>query len=296
MKIMIAGGSGFIGSALSEALSSDFDLTLLSRSKDTSLGCYKKRLTWQELNAQNISDYAVIINLCGYNIAAGRWTKQTKAKIIQSRIEPTLKLVKLIGNNNIWLINASAIGFYPFSSGRQSEGNYIKNDRKAFSFCQKVTHQWESIVNESQQLNSTILRFGVVIGQGGVLQKLLPSAKVGLGLKIGTGNQHISWIGIDDLCQAVKFIIDHKLKEPVFNMTAPVFCTQKELIDTICSVLKRPRIFKLPAVMVKLLFGQMGEELLLGQHCVVPENLIQKGFQFKHRTIQSCLNDVLGSR
>ncbi|TNF68342.1 MAG: TIGR01777 family protein [Gammaproteobacteria bacterium] len=294
MKILIAGGSGFVGCTLAKFLSQWHELTLLSRKKQKDLEGYTAVLIWDELNESNISQFDLVINLCGYGIAEKKWSPKTKFKIIDSRIKPTKKLVELIGNKAIWLINASAIGYYAFSDETQSEDDHIQIDEESYSFSQIVTHKWESMLTESNLKQYSILRFGVVLGKnGGMIFKLTTPAKFGLGMKIGDGKQLISWIHIDDLCRAIVHIINHEMINSAFNLTAPKACTQKQLIQVLCNLLYRPQIFSMPKFLVKKLFGQMGEELLLSSQNIKPEKLLNSGFKFDYPIIEAALYDLI---
>jgi uncharacterized protein (TIGR01777 family) len=208
MNILIAGGSGFVGTALGKHLSTKHELTLLSRTRKADKTGYSHTITWDELNASNIGKYEIIINLCGYNIGQSRWSKSIKEKIISSRIEPTQMLVYLIGDKDVWLINASAIGFYNFSKEAQDESRYIANIAKQ-GFSQEVVDKWENVLTKSELQKHTILRFGVIIGTGGVLQKMTMTAKLGLLTKFASGEQLMSWVSMLDLARAFEFVIEN---------------------------------------------------------------------------------------
>lgn len=289
MKILIAGGSGFVGRELSKQLSSKHRLTLLTRSQKSKIGYYDDLLTWSELDEIEISEFDIVINLCGYNIGQKRWSKSVKNKIISSRIEPTTRLVELIGNKNIWLINASAIGYYNFSDIPQDED---KHDRKFdnLTFGQQVVDSWEKCLIESQLTRYTIMRFGVVIGNGGVLEKMIMPAKFGFLTMFGKGHNYMTWISVHDLSRAVEFIIDNKLdKKEVYNLTSPEACQHRQLIELLGKYLAKKRIIKIPSAMVKLMFGQMGDELLLSSQNIKPTKLQSKGFEFDDPEISKAL-------
>ena len=289
MKILIAGGSGFVGRELSKYLSNNHHLTLLTRSKKTQKGHYQNVITWQELDSQKISVYDIVINLCGYSIGERRWSKSIKKKIVSSRVEPTQKLIKLIDQQNIWLINASAIGYYVFDTLEQDEDSYIVDENRQ-QFSQNIVRQWESKITDSKLKKYTILRFGVVIGKGGVLEKMTLSAKFGFLTIFGSGSQLMSWISINDLSRAVEFIINNNLNnQNVFNLTAPNTCQNATMIKSIKKCLGKKLILKMPAFIIKSLFGQMGDELLLSSQNIKPQRLSKLGFKFNHNEIHEAL-------
>ena len=289
MRILVAGGSGFVGRELSKYLSTSHHLTLLTRVAKQSLGNYKDFITWEQLTEDNIVKYDIVINLCGYNIGQKRWTKTVKNKILSSRIEPTNKLIKLIGNRNIWLINASAIGYYNFSNLPQDEDNHDRSYDK-LNFGQKVVDQWEKCIVDSQLQRYTILRFGVVIGKGGVLEKMAITAKFGFLTMFGDGHNYMSWISAHDLSRAIEFIIDKKLdSKEIFNLTVPTACQHKILVELLRKYLAKKRIIKIPAFAVRLMFGQMGEELFLSSQNIKPTKLQSLGFIFEDPQMQQAL-------
>jgi len=287
MNILIAGGSGFVGVNLAKHLSQQHNLTLLSRS-NKKLVNYENTITWDELNSHNIDNYEIIINLCGYNIGQKRWSKTVKEKIISSRTEPTQKLIDLIGDKNIWLINASAIGFYTFSKENQNEDEFIENDTPSFS--QEIVHQWEGVLRKSKLQKYTVLRFGVVIGDGGVLEKMTMTARFGVLTKFASGEQLMNWVSLHDLVRAFEFVIDNNFSQKqTFNLTAPNATSNMAMVTAIKQLTKAKAILTMPEMAIKLMFGQMGEELLLSNQNIYPKRLIDKGFVFDDEKVESAL-------
>ncbi len=293
MKILIAGGSGFVGRNLAKSLSQKYDITLLSRS-DKEIGCgYKKYITWSNINEGVISEYDIVINLCGYNIGQSRWSKSTKEKIISSRIDPTQKLVSLIGDKDIWLINASAIGFYNFSEDTQDESCYISNLCK-LGFSQEVVYKWESVITRSELQKYSILRFGVVIGNGGVLEKMTMTAKLGVLSKFSSGEQLMSWVSMHDLTRAFEFIIESNYsRKKVFNITSPHATSNADMVSSIKKITNSKIVLSMPKIIIKILFGQMGYELLLSSQNIHPKKLLESGFTFDDPNINDALHRYL---
>jgi uncharacterized protein (TIGR01777 family) len=255
---------------------------------------YDEVLRWEQLNHVSAKSYDVVVNLCGFDIGKKRWSEKVKENIIFSRVASTKKLIEFIGKNQTLLLNASAIGFYPFSDEAQDERMHISHNTDNMHFCQKVTSAWEGVVNDSPLLNKTIMRFGVVLGSKGMLSKILPTAKMGLGAQVGSGGQYLSWIHIDDLYCAIEYLIQHQdFNGEAVNITSPFACTQKHFINMCCRILKKPCWITMPRWVVKQLFGQMGKELLLFSHNIKPKKLLDSGFKFKHPKIESALENLL---
>ena len=293
MKILIAGGTGFIGRHLSEYLKGNgYHLTLLTRQYESKFDNYDAVITWDNLEKIE-NNFDVIINLCGYGISEKNWSDKIKLKLIDSRIIPTKKLITYIGDSSTKLINASAIGFYAFSDKQQTETDFIKNQN---TFSHEIMNKWESIVTKSQIQNFQIIRFGVVLGNGGMIAKLLPSAKFGLGTIISNGEQLISWIHVEDLCRIIEMCINNQISPNIINATSPNAVSQKALITTLSKCLKRPRLLWLPAPVIKVMFGQMGEELLLSSQNIYPKFLIESRFKFKYPDIKSALQNIITSK
>ena len=300
MKILIAGASGLIGSALTEALKPSHSITVLGRNKSRLQRQFNNVniLTWQDLNLDILQSIDVIINLTGENIGNGRWSEKKKEQVISSRVSTTKKIAELcqeLKEKSPRFINASAIGIYGASiEDEQDESSKIAlptND-----FLSAVGHQWESALtnNFTTQINYCILRFGVVLSpKGGMLKKLIPSVKCGLGAVLGTGNQMISWVSVTDAVRAIEFLLEHPNLYGAFNIVADEPVCQREFMLSLAAHYHRPCLLRLPKAAILLLFGEMGEELLLGGSIIRSTKLKAAGFVFKTPSLKEAWDKLL---
>ena len=288
MKILIIGSSGLIGTALITYLQSQgFEVGRLLRHKQDEHPYWNINPACFHLKKFSHPD--IIINLAGENIASGRWTEAKKKELVNSRLKTTKLLVEHFKNNPPSLfINASAIGFY----GDRGDTVVNENSVAGHDFVSDLAKQWEAscLPIESQQTRLVKIRTGIVLSkQGGALAKMLPAFRFGLGGKIGSGKQVMSWIDINDFCHAILFIIQQPRLSGAINMVSPNPVSNKVFSKALSKQLSRPCLFPLPAFIVKLLFGEMGKELLLASTHVKPSKLIDAGFQFEYEHIQESL-------
>lgn len=300
MDILIAGGSGFVGKHLEQFLTTKgHNITILTRSEKKARQS-KNGLLWDGKSLETRQSFDLIINLCGLNIAEKKWSKAVKQQLIDSRIYPTQAIVRFIenypSNQKPTLLNASAIGFYHSSDAKQTEQDYEQSHKPLFSTG--LVSQWESCAQSARQFGAKVscLRFGVVLGHnGGMLKKVMPSFNLGLGAIIGDKKAHLSWVHIQDVCRAVEFIMQQPEPKKAYNITSVQSCTQETFSKTLASALKKPCFIHLPSFFVKLMFGQMGEELLLANQKIYPKNLIDGGFEFRYESINEALNEIMTS-
>ncbi len=297
MNYLISGGTGLIGHNLITALANEGNrITVLTRNKYKAkklLGSNIKLI--EHLSIDDIENQNTIINLAGEPIADRRWTDSQKKKICQSRWDITKKLAELINlakNPPSLFISGSAIGIY----GRQAD---TPIDESFTQYHQEFTHEvcsrWEALALEAKSdvTRVVILRTGIVLDpESGALAKMLLPFKLGLGGKICNGQQIMSWIHIDDMISAILHIKDTPTIKGAINITANNPVTNADFSQNLAKVLQRPFFFTTPAVLLKIVFGEMADLLLFGQN-VVPRKLINSGFNFKYPTIDNALKNLL---
>lgn len=238
-----------------------------------------------------INSIDVIINLAGANIAEKRWTDNRKEILLLSRINTTRKLVMIFNQHNAkaHFISASAIGIY--NTDVQNDDNTIIDYQNYSNFSQQLTKQWEMSASHYKG-DLTITRFGVVLSnKNGAFPKMLKPFLFGMGGKLGNGSQYFPWISITDLLNALNWIIESRATG-IYNLVAPQQITNSELSRQIAKIWHRPNWFHLPKYIIRIIFGQMGQELFLNSIFVKPTKLIENNFKFSYPTIDSFLNAI----
>lgn len=299
LRILIAGATGMVGSALVEALKNEHDLILVGRDEKKLLKKFpgSKVLTWQTLINFN-EPVDTVIHLSGKNIGDVYWTEKVKRKLIDSRVNTAHQLLEWITatqQKTPRVLATNAIGYYGCQVEQEQhvfdENDLIAEDSPK-DFLQKIAFEWQNAwKSEDLTLSICWMRFGVVLQKNqGMLKKLMPSFFFGMGAVLGHGKQMISWVDLDDLVAAILWVLQHPEFEGPINMVSPNAVSQREFAKTFAKILNRPQILRLPAKLVSLLFGQMGLELLLsGQH-VYPKRLMDAGFKFKYENLDEALN------
>ncbi len=293
--IAITGASGFIAMQLQKHYSDRFEFILISRKSNPSLNTYS--FDDIKANPMLLSKATAVIHLSGANIGDKRWSEKRKQEVLDSRITTTKILVTILNQlpNKPDLLCASAIGIYPQDNQIYSE--YTKLDYNHYtSFSEEITKKWETATFD--YLGRVVnMRFGVVLsGHGGALNKILLPFKLGVGSGISDGSWPFCYISITDLCDAIGFLINKRDITGAINLVSPEIISYKNLIHTISRVYNKRCWFNLPKFAIKLLFGQMGCELLLSGQKVVPLKLQEHNFKFTYSDIESCLKDIKLSR
>lgn len=297
MKIVVAGSSGLIGRALVRALRADDHVVirLVRRPAES-----PDEVTWnpaqRELDLASCGEVDAIVNLAGENIAAGRWTAARREKILRSRVDATQTLVAAcvrLKRKPAVFVSASAVGIYGDRAGEE----LTEASAAGVGFLPEVALIWETNAEGAARagIRTALLRFGVVLSrEGGALAKLLPFFRLGVGGRLGDGQQWMSWISLADAVGAIQHaLVDVRCAGPI-NVVAPEPVTNGEFTVTLARLLGRTAAFPVPAWVLRLAFGAMADETLLASTRARPERLKEAGFAFRHSTLESALRDELG--
>jgi uncharacterized protein len=297
MKIIITGSSGLVGSSLIPFLSTGgHHITRFTRSKtDAAQGIAYWDPAKKKIDASKLEGFDAVVHLSGENVA-GRWTSEKKAEIENSRVNTTeflcKNLAKLDKKPKV-LVCASAIGFY----GDRGDEILTEQSVAGSGFLAEVAKKWESATDIASKSGIRVvnIRFGVVLSpKGGALEKMLLPFQMGLGGKIGSGEQYISWISIDDAIGVIYYAITGDSIQGPLNAVSPNSVTNLEFTKTLGRVLNRPTIFPVPSFVLKFLFGEMAEETLLASARVEPSKLLSSGYEFLYPDLEVALRHLLG--
>lgn len=301
MKYLITGGTGFIGSKLvSVLLDAGHEVTVLSR-KSSQLD-HRYTLINDLASIPKTEEIDVIINLAGKPIDC-RWTKTNKQKLIDSRLSITADLIALIDRlpyKPRVLISASAVGYYgPGHDGNKPHTAIDESSPPLSSFTHDLCQQWENEASKAGQygVRVCIMRLGVVLGKGGgYIKKVSLPFRLGLGGKLGHGKQTFPWIHIDDVVSGIFYLIHNKQCHGAYNFVAPRPITNAGMTAELGKTLKRPTLFTLPSFLIRTIFGEMGEALLLKGNAIIPKRLLEDGYDFKYDEIDSALENIFGQK
>ncbi len=275
MKIVVSGGSGFIGSSLVARLRERGDeVVVFSRNPGPLM--------------THVHEADAVVNLAGENLAHGRWTEARKARLTSSRLEP---LRALIQEKPRVLIEASAVGYYGYISDETSD----ETAPRGAGFLAELVEKWEATAREAESFARVVLlRFGVVLDKsGGALKQMLPPFYFGAGGPIGSGKQWFSWVDREDVLRAIEWAIDNPSASGIYNVSAPNPVRNREFAKALGRALHRPAVMPVPAFALRLLFGRgLADEALLGGQRAVPSRLQREGFRFEYPTLEASLGHI----
>ncbi|MFM8454617.1 MAG: TIGR01777 family oxidoreductase [Gammaproteobacteria bacterium] len=300
-KILITGGTGFVGTHLCNRLIKEgYTLYILTRSqKLNSTENGSRKFYFNALNEIQNIDVDIVINLAGETIAQ-RWTENAKNRIYNSRIATTRDLVEFMASKQklpTLFISGSAVGYYGMDDDKTfTEDSALETINS--KFAQLLCKAWEDEASNAAQLGvrTVLLRIGPVLEKdGGMLAKLLPSFRLGLGSQIGNGQQWLSWIDRDDLIELIIFTIHQENINGPVNATSPNPINNKEFSLALAQALHRQCFLKTPEFILKLVFGEMAEEIMIKGQKVLPQKALSHGFLFSYPTIQSSLSKIFTS-
>jgi uncharacterized protein (TIGR01777 family) len=299
MKFFMTGGTGFVGTYLSQRLISEgHTVTILTHAVgDTELkmtglsyimGNPTTKGKWQEA----VRNHDAIINLAGASIFS-RWIPEQKKILLSSRIETTSNLVTSLPDNakHITFFSTSAVGYYGFHEDEE----LIESSPSGDDFLAKLAYAWEQEALRAQDKGARVIitRFGIVLGKnGGALGQMIPLFKYFLGGPLGSGRQWFSWVHMHDLAEAFIFLLSYKNISGPVNLCSPNPLRNKDLADAIGKVLQRPSFMPTPGFMIRLILGEFGDVLLKGQR-VIPHRLMESGFKFRYPDIEEALKNIM---
>lgn len=294
MKILISGASGLVGKHLIPTFKAKgHSIYKLVRKTPQSAD----EIQWDAMKGfsdeeqSNLEGFDAVVHLAGDNVASENWSEEKKRKIRESRTIGTKVLIDALRkceNPPKTLISASAIGFY----GDRKDEILTEDSAKGVGFFPEVCEEWEQEAQKATEFGVRVInpRIGIVLSKnGGALEKMLTPFKFGIGGVVGSGKQYMSWIALDDLIKIIHFAIENDNLNGAVNATAPNPVTNEVFTKTFGKVLNRPTFIPVPEFGIKLLFGEMGERLLLEGCRVIPKRLQDFGFEFEFTNLEAAL-------
>lgn len=292
MRVAVTGASGLIGSALVPALrAAGHDVTRLVRRAPQAADEIEWDPAGQAIHAAGLAGVDAIVHLAGENIGR-RWTPERRRRVLESRTEGTRLVAETVAQlePRPALLAASAVGFY----GQRGDEELSERSAAGEGFLPDVVRAWEAAADPAREAGARVVHFRqamVLSRNGGALARMQLPFRLGLGGRVGSGRQWWSWVAIDDLVAAYLHALVRPL-DGVHNLAAPAV-TNEEFVRALGAALHRPTVLPLPGFAVKLVWGEMGEEMLLGGQRVVAERLPEAGFTFAHPEIRAALEHVL---
>ena len=302
MKIVLTGGTGFIGSALLKRLEREkHNVVLLSRNPDTVVHFKTNFVEIDRWDGKSVGRWAehvdgaeAVINLAGEPLAAKRWTEIQKARIVSSRVDGAKAIVAAIAGAQkkpSVLVNASAVGYY----GNVESGDVTETHARGTDFLAQTCARWEEAARAAEEhgVRVVLLRTGIVLGKdGGALKKMLLPFKLFVGGSLGSGRQWFPWVHRDDVVSAILFALEKVALSGPVNVASPESVTMKEFCKRLGRVMRRPSWAPVPAFVLQIVLGEMSAVVLTGQR-VVPGKLEAAGYNFQYPKLDGALEDIL---
>lgn len=297
MKILISGSHGLVGRALIQLLTRNgHEVVRLVRHERT-FGA--PEVEWHPdqgvIDAAHLEGLDAVVHLAGESIASSRWTSEKKREILESRIKGTTLLSNTLAKLShppAVFISASGIGYY----GNRGDELLDEQSTPGNQFVSHVCVEWEKATAPATEkgIRTVIARFGIILAtEGGALAKMLTPFRMGIGGRVGSGRQWMSWIALDDVVGALQFLLHDRFVSGPVNFVSPFPVTNAEFTKTLGSVLSRPTLFPVPAFAARLAFGEMADELLLSGQRVQPAILQARGFGFSWPRLELTLRHLL---
>lgn len=297
MKILVSGSHGLVGQALIDSLTADGHEVLRLVRRERSFGA--PEVEWHpeqgQIDAQHLEGFDAVVHLAGESIASGRWTDEKKRAIRESRSQGTSVLSEALAKLSrppLVFVSASAIGYY----GDRGDELLTESSAPGDDFLSSVCVEWENATRPAMEkgIRTVHTRFGIILdANGGALAQMLTPFRMGVGGRVGSGEQWMSWIALDDVVNGLKFLIADKPVQGPVNFVAPNPVTNAEFTKTLGRVLSRPTIFPIPAFAVRLAFGELADALLLSSQKVDATVLQDNGFLFSWPTLEPALRHIL---
>jgi uncharacterized protein (TIGR01777 family) len=295
MRILISGASGLIGSALTRAATAAGHTIVPLIRRQGSPSSVRWDPEAGTIDGAGLEGSDAVVHLAGESIASRRWTAAQKARILDSRIKGTQLLSSALAKMNrrpSVMISASAVGVY----GDRGDEKLTEAAPPGSDFLANVCREWERATSAATSAGIRVvnLRTGIVLAkEGGALPKMVTPFKLGVGGKIGSGNQYMSWIDLEDEAQVILHCIQKESLQGPVNSVGPSPVRNAEFSKTLGRVLSRPSLFPLPAFMARLVLGEMAEGLLLSSQRVEPTKLLSSGYVFRHTNLEESLRRIL---
>lgn len=296
MKVLVSGGTGFVGKKIvSDLLNIGHEVYLLTRKLSQNKTKNLHEIHWESVHHDiDLSGIEIegVINLVGENIASSRWNNEKKKRIYNSRIDGTKKIIESLKDKKIKsFVSASAIGYY----GNEAKFELVESSDAGSDFMAKVVSDWEKEALHASEISSrvSIMRLGVVLGKkGGMMEKILPLFKLSLGGKLSHGKMKMNFIHIEDVSNLFIKALEEETFKGIYNAVTPFSSTNEEFTSCLSKLLQKKANFHTPGFLLKIFLGEVAS-VVLSDVLVKPKKLMDEKFYFKHPTIERALKACL---